>query len=275
MYSAIDLHMHSTFSDGTMGVDAVIDLAYRNDVKVLSLTDHDTLEGVAAAMRHADKLGMHLIPGIEISVHPDIEEVHLLAYNFDWQNIEFNDYLQQLKADRQRRLTDMLANLHSVGVDLNLSDIAQHMDDGTNPGRPHVAAAMLAKGYVKSTQEAFDRYLKKGKPGYAARLPVDAKKIIDWIHDLGGVTSLAHPGLIKKSEAIHKMISLGIDALEVFHPDHDASSRKRFANLAAQHNLKMTVGCDYHGTTLHNAIEPGRMDIPENISAQLADFLKL
>ncbi|MBI2336219.1 MAG: PHP domain-containing protein [Deltaproteobacteria bacterium] len=265
----IDLHMHSTYSDGTLPPEAIVKIAKKNGVKVMSLTDHDTVAGIAETFAAAQHAGIQVIPGIELSVHVDDEEVHVLGYSFDWQNIEFQKFLIELKNDRRRRMQQMLLNLQAIGISLTEEDIQQQMTDDTSPGRPHVARALVAKGVIKNVQTAFDQLLKKGKPGYAKRQSVSAEKIIQWIHALGGTTSVAHPGLIKQSSTLQKIITLGVDALEVYHPDHPSKTRRQLARMANQHGIGVTLGCDYHGTGFHNSVEPGKMNAPEAVCLEL------
>ena len=265
----IDLHMHSTYSDGTLPPEAIVEIAKKNGVKVMSLTDHDTVAGIAKTLEAAQHAGIQVIPGIELSVHVNDEEVHVLGYNFDWQNIEFQKFLIELKNDRRRRMQQMVSNLQTIGIELTEADVQQQMTDDTSPGRPHVARALVAKGVVKTVQAAFDQLLKKGSPGYAKRQSVPAAKMIQWIHDLGGITSVAHPGLIKQAATLQATIALGVDALEVYHPDHASNTRRKLARIAKQHGIGMTIGCDYHSPGFHNSVEPGKMNAPEEVCVEL------
>lgn len=267
--SIIDLHMHSTYSDGTLSVEDLVELAYQNGVQYLSLTDHDTVIGIPEAIDACAKRGMTLIPGVELSVHVENEEVHLLAYNFDWKDKKFSDFLEDQKADRTRRLNRILENLEKVGVQLKEADVLEFLEDGTAPGRPHIARALVKVGAVKDIQDAFDKYLKKGKPAYEKRQIVEAKEILTWVHELGGFTSLAHPGLIKRPENIERMIEWGVQALEIFHPDHPNQKREKFASLAQQHQIQVTAGSDFHDKNYHHGIGPGCFDLPEEVSSQL------
>ncbi|MEW6777186.1 MAG: PHP domain-containing protein [Bdellovibrionota bacterium] len=244
----IDLHSHSTRSDGVLSPVELVEKAHASGVRVLALTDHDTMMGVPEAMKAAEKLGMRLIPGIEISTTTHGRGCHLLAYFDRWEmTATFAQFMQQRLEARERRFDEMVGKFGKIGIAIDAARVRKQANGGAIT-RPHVAKALLEQGIVKDYQEAFDKYLGNGKPCYVPYEKLPTADTIKEVHQHGGFTSVAHPGLEKFTEQeISDLKAAGLDGLEVYHYDHDASARKKYRVIAEKLGLLLTGGSDFHG----------------------------
>ncbi|MER3460489.1 MAG: hypothetical protein C4303_04910, partial [candidate division GAL15 bacterium] len=186
-----DLHTHTTASDGTLSPRELVREACAAGLKVLALTDHDTTEGIREAQGEAARLGIELIPGVELSTHVPGSEVHILGYFVDWHEQQLAGLLRRLRKGRVNRAREMVRRLNQLGVPLTFEDVARHADGAV--GRPHVARALVAGGYVASFEEAFTRYLARGRPAYVERERFTPEEAVQVILQAGGVPVFAHP----------------------------------------------------------------------------------
>ena len=253
----IDLHSHTTASDGTDSPARIVALARDAALDAFAITDHDTLAGYDDARAEADRLGIGLICGLELSTrvleerNPSSRSVHILGYFFSDPGPEFRGWLDTLRTGRRARNAAIAENLRALGLDVRLEE-AEAI--GCNiTGRPHFAHVMRRKGYVRSLEEAFHRYLGEQAPCYVEREDPSTAEGIRRIHSAGGVSSLAHAIRLRKSDPaaeetfISRLVEQGLDALEIWHSDHDAAARHRYMRLAAKYGLGSTGGSDYHG----------------------------
>lgn len=268
----IDLHSHTTASDGTYTPQQLVDAAVAQGLEALAITDHDTFAGYEEAKPYAEAAGLRLVCGIELSTKSEMvrRTVHLLGYFPDAPPAaEFVGWLQQMKEsrrDRNRRLAD---RLQSMGFDIRLEEVESL---GRNmAGRPHFARLMVAKGYVSNTREAFDRYLDESAPGYVDRNEPSLEEGIRRIGEAGGYSSIAHPVRLnlknaeQEEELLGAMAQRGLSAVEVYHSDHDAGDSERYLNMARKFGLKITGGSDFHGENKPNVrlgTGPGTLSIP-------------
>ena len=249
----IDLHTHSSVSDGTDTPTQLVRKAAASGVDVLGLTDHDTFDGLREARLAAEAAGVVVLPGIEMSCQLDGASVHLLGYGCDPHFEPLLDELTKVRVGRTGRLPDMLAKLAALGLPLTESEIAEQVGPSPSLGRPHVADAMVAKGYVRDRQEAFDRFLHEGGPAYANRYSCDLRRGIELIRRSGGVPVIAHPwGRGRDKELSPRMLAeltmeYRLEGVEVDHPDHDADTRARLRTLASGLGLLMLGSSDHHG----------------------------
>jgi len=247
----IDLHSHSTASDGTDPPAEVMRRARAAGLDVIALTDHDTMAGHDEAGR-ALPPGLALVPGMELSCRLDGHSVHLLAYHADPAHEGLADQLHAITTDRLRRGRDMVARLRELGVGVTWEQVAAIAGDGV-VGRPHVARAMVAAGAIASPEEAFTpEWIGAGGRAYVSRYALDPERAIRLVASAGGVTVLAHPGAPTRGwtigdEAIGRLAKAGMGGLEVAHPDHDHAQRLRLAALAAGLGLVASGGSDDHG----------------------------
>jgi predicted metal-dependent phosphoesterase TrpH len=244
--STIDLHLHSTASDGSYPAETIVAMAERNGVRVLSLTDHDSLDGIPAAEERARRSGIRVIPGVELSVSEAGIDVHLLAYGFDPLDKGLVAAIARYRDSRRERARKMLARLKGLGIKIQLEEV-EEIAHGGALGRPHVAEALMQGGHIETFQEAFQRYLGHHAPAYVPKQSVALEEAVSVVREAGGVTVLAHPGTLNRDHLIAAWAGRGLDGIEVWHSKHAAADVTRFKGIAKQHNLLMTGGSDYHG----------------------------
>jgi hypothetical protein len=241
----IDLHLHSTASDGLMAPADVVRAAVAAGLAALALTDHDTVEGLPAAREAALQADIELVPGVELSAYEGDEEVHLLGLHLD--DLEgMQAALRVFRAARRERAGEMVRLLNVAGVRITFADVLHEAGDAAI-GRPHVARAMVQNGWAMDLRDAFERYLGAGRPAYLDKLRLGIAEAVGLVHDCGGITILAHPGALGTHQRIAALAALGLDGVEVLHPSHSADDRARLATLAAHLGLVPSGGSDSHG----------------------------
>ena len=249
----IDLHTHTSVSDGTDTPTQLVGKAAALGLNVIGLTDHDTFDGLREARLAADTVDLEVLPGMEMSCQLDGASVHLLGYGCDPHYEPLLDELARIRVGRTGRLPEMLAKLAAMGMPLTEADIAEQVGPSPSLGRPHVADAMVAKGYVTDRQEAFDSYLYEGGPAYANRYSCDIRRGISLVRQARGVPVIAHPwGRGRDKELTPAVLSelameYRLEGVEVDHPDHDADTRARLRPLAHRLGLLQLGSSDHHG----------------------------
>ncbi len=245
----IDLHSHTTESDGTFSPQELIREAVSRSLEALAITDHDTFAGYDLARPPAEAAGLDLVCGIELSTKFRGRSVHLLAYFAnDAPDAEFRGWINSLLASRNDRNARMVERLRGLGVQITLEEVKAKGRSLT--GRPHFARVLMEKGYVTSVQQAFDDYLDEGAKGYVERDEADFGDAVHRVNRSGGVASVAHPIRLKGfaiQDAIAEMRDLGLKALEVYHSDHKPANVAEYRALAERFDLAMTGGSDFHG----------------------------
>jgi predicted metal-dependent phosphoesterase TrpH len=255
----VDLHAHSTASDGSQSPEAAVRSAHKAGVAALALTDHDTLAGIAEAQQTADALGLRLVPGVELSVHQGEHEVHLLGLHI--RDVDaLQDAVALYRDLRRARAESKVARLNALGVAGTMDEVLAAAAGGA-VGRPHVARALIGGGHVKDAREAFDRYLGAGRPAYVDKERLDIADGIALIHRAGGIAVLAHPAGEGRRERIEPLVAMGLDGLEVRHPSHSGEDRKRLEALAEFFGLVLSGGSDWHGAG-HGTRALGAMKVP-------------
>jgi predicted metal-dependent phosphoesterase TrpH len=261
-HPGIDLHVHSTASDGTLTPSEILEKAVQLGLKAVSITDHDTLHGSAAALANGIPGTLEFITGIEISAaapdgYPSGSSVHVLGYGLDLSDASLNQLLTVLQSARENRTPQIIERLNTMGMDVSLAEVSQVVGDAT-AGRPHIAQLMVAKGLVDSIDDAFDRFLGRNKPAYVEKHRVPMEDAIGSIKNAGGVAVLAHPYLnewvaIDSFESfLLTLKEMGLDGVEAIYPEHTEAATAYYCQLASKHNLLITGGTDFHG-----AITPG------------------
>jgi predicted metal-dependent phosphoesterase TrpH len=262
----IDLHTHTTASDGRCSPAELVTRCRAAGVQVLSVTDHDTTAGLSEAAVACDNAGIELIPGIEITAVVDDLDVHVLGYFFDRQSAALARFLGIQRERRVERVRLMLNRLAQLGIGLDAEAILRPAIDGgaegRAAGRPWIARALVAAGHVENTSEAFDRYLKRGAPAFVPRVGPTPGEAFAQVHAAGGIASLAHPGLLKRENLVLQLVSAGLDALEAHHSKHSPVDTSRYLALAAAHDLGVSGGSDFHGDPSHDAGGPGSTALP-------------
>jgi predicted metal-dependent phosphoesterase TrpH len=242
-----DLHLHTSFSDGTYSPEELTAQAHRLHFKAIALTDHDTVEGCARMALACEQNGIEFIPAAELTAQIDHHEVHLLGYYLDTSNPVLLTRLAECQQVRQDRIRHMVGRINEMGIPLAVEDVFQ-LANCRSPGRPHVARALWQREFCGSIDEAFERFLKKGRPAWAPKFKMSAQQAIDLIHQAGGLAVMAHPGLTRADEVIPELAAQGLDGLECFHTKHTAAISQTYATLARRLNLLITGGSDCHGT---------------------------
>ena len=268
----IDLHTHTTASDGRCTPAELVARASAAGVTVLSVTDHDTVDAAEAAGEACAQSGITFVPGIEITAVHDEIDVHVLGYFLDPASPGLRTFLAEQRLRRVERAGLMIARLATLGLHLDAETILRRARDqpGKSIGRPVIARALIEAGYVKSISEAFDNWLSPGRPGFVAREGAPPDEVIAQIHGAGGVASLAHPGLLRRDEWIAGLASSGLDAIEVYHSNHDDAAAHRYRSIADRLGLSVSGGSDYHADESHGAA-PGSVSLPSADFDQLRD----
>jgi len=260
----IDLHMHTTASDGDYAPEALIELAKDHGVTTLAVTDHDTTDGIAAARRAAATHNITVINGVELSAETGEDgDVHMLGYFIDLTDGPFQSHLAAFRENRYHRGRAIVRKLNEIGVSLAFEAVSQQAD-GAPITRPHIARALVVAGHVPDLQTAFDRYLADDAPAYVSRMKMTPEEAVDIIHAAGGAAVLAHPGLVARYEPIiERLAAHGLDGVELNHPKNPPEVKARVSQLAAVHNLVLTGGSDFHRPTPEGEILLGQYNPPE------------
>ena len=259
----IDLHTHTTASDGSLPPAELIARAASAGIRTLAVTDHDTLAGIREAADAARARRVAFLPGIEITAVHEHRDVHVLGYFLDGDPPGMGPFLRPARQDRKRRALAMSEKLAALGVPVDIEDvICEAEESGRAVARPTVARALVDAGHVKSVQEAFDRYLADGGLAYVARVGASPAEVVALVRAGGGISSLAHPGLLRKDHLIPALAAAGLDAIEAFHSEHDAADQGRYCRLAERHGLAVSGGSDFHGDDHRRADRFGRVGLP-------------
>jgi predicted metal-dependent phosphoesterase TrpH len=242
----IDLHLHTTASDGLCEPAALVDRAWRAGIRTMSVTDHDTVAAHWEVESAAKASGIAFVPGIEITAVHEGRDVHVLGYFIDRHDVALNTFLERQRADRVRRVAAIVDRLSEMGKPLNRSELLAARARGKSLGRPLIAKALVKAGHVSDMRQAFDQLIGEGKPAFVPRIGATPADVIGVISRAGGVASLAHPGLLKRDDLIPPMIEAGLTAIEAFHSEHDAVATDHYLAFADRHGILVSGGSDYH-----------------------------
>jgi 3',5'-nucleoside bisphosphate phosphatase len=271
---AVDLHSHTTASDGTLAPRELVRLAARHGVRVLAVTDHDSTGGLAEAIDEARKLvPFEIVPGLEINCDVPGAEIHVLGYCLDWEAAWFQEFLGVQREERRQRVYRIAARLADLGMPIDPAEVFALVKEGS-AGRPHVAQVMVDHGYVKSVREAFDRYLSANGPANVPRkrfTPVEAVRII---RRARGVPVLAHPGLANRDELIPELVEAGLMGIETFYPEHSPAQIAAYLEMCRHLGLVATGGSDFHGPSVGGARHPGLQPVPASAWRELRSRLE-
>jgi predicted metal-dependent phosphoesterase TrpH len=268
-----DLHLHTNLSDGTFTPEELVAQALKHELACIALTDHDTVEGCARAAAACGLAGIEFIPGTELTAEQDETEVHLLGYFLDTYNELLLAEIARFQAVRKQRIYEMVARINELGLPLQAETVFT-LANCESPGRPHVARALVKERMVRNLDEAFERFLKKGRPAWVPKSKMSAGQGVDLIHQAGGLAVMAHPGLNRTDDIIPALVAAGLDGIECFHSKHSNTLSKRYLAMAEQFGLLVTGGSDCHG---FSKIRPliGSVKIPyelvEKLKAKVAE----
>lgn len=272
MTPRVDLHLHTTASDGRLSPRDLVDRAAAEALTVIAVTDHDTTAAIADACGYARTRGLDVIPGIEITAVHAGADVHMLGYFFDPAEPQLAAFLAGQRTNRLQRVDAIGRRLAELGMPIDVAPILAdaRTDRGRSVGRPQVARALIAAGYVADMREAFDKWLGRGCPAYVERSGASPQKVVDIVHDAGGLVSMAHPGRTAMDDLIEPLAACGLDAIEVYHSDHGPDEVVRYREIADRLRLLITGGSDFHGDPAR-AIVPGTATLPPDDWARLCE----
>lgn len=263
----VDLHTHTVFSDGQLTPEALVELAVEKRLAALAITDHDAVDGIAFA-RAAARGRIEIIPGIEVSTSLDGLDLHVLGFFIDPEDAALAARLRRFRRERVDRVRAIARRLETLGVRVDAEAVLENAGPGV-VGRPHVAAALLATGQVKSMDDAFKRYLGQRAEAFVPRPAFHPAEAISMIAEAGGVSVLAHPGAYVPDGLIRDLVASGLDGVEVWHPQHGPALVRRYHALATRLDLVESGGSDYHGPGRHT--ELGGMRVPAGVLRRLKD----
>lgn len=261
MKGEVDLHLHSTASDGTVSPAGVVRECAEHGLAGISLTDHDTVDGLEEASEAARELGIRFLVGAEFSANEPGRSVHVLGYGFDPEDEGIRAFCRDYRTDRVRRAREIAERFRSLGIPLEYEAVERVAGDGV-PTRAHVARALVREGVVASEQEVFDRWLGRGKPAFVEKRPTPPSEVFERIHAAGGVAVLAHPGWTQGTEEIRRWAAQGLDGVEVRHRSNAPPVRQRLRALAGELDLVKTGGSDWHGPEEGRRPPPGSQEVP-------------
>ena len=256
-HAGIDLHIHSTASDGTFSPKQILDQAQDLSLAAIAITDHDTISGSKEALRIGPPPAVKFLTGVEISANPPVSfpcsgSFHILGYGIDLDHPTLNQMLEELQQARKNRNPQILQKLKELGMSLSMDEIIAEVGEG-QMGRPHIARVMITRGYAGSINEVFDKYLGKGKPAYVDKYRLESNQAIELISNAGGIPVLAHPGLVEPTtdlpfENLLKILKpMGLKGIEVYYPEHSPEFVDEYTAMADKYYLLMTGGTDFHG----------------------------
>jgi predicted metal-dependent phosphoesterase TrpH len=241
-----DLHLHTAFSDGTYSPEELAGHGKRHGFACMALTDHDTVEGCARMEAACEKLGIEFLPATELTAEFKGTELHMIGYCVDTEHPELLEEMQRFQEVRRSRVHEMVERLNKMNVPLK-EEAVMAIANCKSPGRPHVARAMIQAGVVQNLDEAFERFLKKGRPAWVPKFKISADDAIELIHAAGGLAVLAHPGLVHHDSLIPDLVAAGMDGLECYHTKHPTTIVEHYLEIADEHKLLVTGGSDCHG----------------------------
>lgn len=277
-----DLHTHTRASDGTGTPADNVRIAREAGLAAVAITDHDTVAGLEEAMAEGRRLGMAVVPGVEISTVADGKDIHVLGYFMAVDDELFLERLKELRSIRDKRNMMMIERLNELGMEITMAEVTSrfHVSGRTDDtvGRPHIADVLIAKGYASSLRDAFDRYLGEGGAAYVNPPRIRPETAIQWIHEAGGAAVLAHPGLYKQDDLVAEMAGDGLDGIEADHSDHSPEEVEHYRRMAEQAGLLVTAGSDYHGerngTVFHGPLGSRRigMEVVRALETKAASY---
>ena len=259
---AVDLHSHTTASDGALAPRELVRKAVKHGVRVLAITDHDSTEGLAEAFDEASAHpGLRIVPGLEINCDVSNGEIHVLGYLVDHREPWFQEFLREQRAERVARVHRIAERLGALGLPIDPAEVFAICKEGS-AGRPHVAQVMVHHGYVKSVTEAFDRYLRAGGPANVPRRRLTPVEAVAVIRRARGVPVLAHPGLANRDDMIPELVDAGLMGIETYYAEHSPAQVRGYLEICDRHGLVATGGSDFHGPHVGRVNPPGTPKVP-------------
>jgi len=268
----VDLHIHTTASDGLLTPAEVVQVALEKGLSAIAITDHDTTDGLDEALAAARGHELEVIPGIELSAEQGSREAHILGYYLDRHDRNLQEKLEVLRRARRERARKMVGKLADMGLYVSWDRILEIAGDSSAFGRPHVAQALQEKGYVGSINEAFYRYIGLGGPAYVARYKLSPTQALEMIRAAGGFPVLAHPW--RQEDLVIRLAGCGLVGLEAYYPRYSPEEREELAKLGQQYGLIATGGTDFHGYEQNGPLSLGDVSVPADAAERLRDLRK-
>ena len=269
--SWVDLHLHTNYSDGLLTPTQVVTHARKEGLNAVGIVDHDTIDGITEAVESGSRIGVEIVPGVELSAQYEGKDIHILGYYFDPHNPRIMEYLERFRKERYRRAAKMIQNLNQLGIQLTLEEVEQHSSGGTI-GRPHLAEVLMEKGYVETFQEAFQRYIGYRSKAYEEKYKIAPDEAIALISEARGLSFLAHPGYYISDEIIFHFVKAGLDGIEIVHPNINEHRTTHLQKLVQNHGLLVCGGSDCHGGRDGN-IRMGKWRVPYAILNEMKQAL--
>jgi len=262
-----DLHIHTQASDGWLLPEGAVEEANRAGLAAISIADHDSVNAMEAAIWAGKKYGVEVIPGVELSSEFEGRELHILGYFIDWHDRQFQDELLTIQEARVGRAKRILERLRDLNINISYNTII--VIAGGAVGRTHIAQAMLDRNYVRTVQEAFEKYLGISRPAYVGKYPLSPAEAIRMIQRVGGISALAHPVFARTDEVLPELVDKGLQAIEAYHSRHDVAATRHFEELAKKYDLLIVGGSDAHG----REVPVGAVRIPYEFVEKLREEL--
>lgn len=267
----IDLHMHTIYSDGRYTPTAAVDYAAEKKLAAIAITDHDSFDGIPEARKRADEHGIELISGIELSCTHEESDIHMLAYFVDPHHHPLADKVKFYQEERLKRGAMIVQKLNEIGIDLRLDTVKAMAGTGV-VGRVHVADALLKEEFVHTFDEAFNRYLGYHAPAYVPKTFFDPTEAMTLVHEAGGIVVMAHPGTVRRDDAIPYLVEIGMDGIEVYHSKHTSTQVRHYKSIAEKHKLLISGGSDWHGRSDPRA-DLGNQKVPYIVLSRMKEHL--
>lgn len=265
-----DLHIHSTASDGEYSPKQIAGMLHKHNIKVAALADHDTFSGFNELKSNFNGIA---VPGVELSVTYQNVGLHILAYGFDPKHQAFIERLAYFQNIRFQRIEKICTRLCDLGLPLSIEEVRKNYPDDTTLGRPHIARAMIAKGYIKSFNEAFHKYIGDGKPAYVPKARLEFEEAMALIKDAGGISILAHPGLFLQELSFDILKMIPVNGFEAYHPNHSASFSRILIDHCLRRDLPYTGGSDFHDLRRNKTNVIGKWGLIENEWGYFREFM--
>lgn len=272
MLARIDLHTHTNLSDGVLSPSQLVQKARDRGLDIISITDHDSVNGIKEASEYGKTIGLEVIPGVEISTDVDDKEIHLLAYFIDIESEELKKYLSFFRDERMHRAKRIIQKLRNLGLKISIEDVIERSKNSAI-GRPHIAYTMVDLGLIPNYQQAFEKFIGDNGPAFERKIHVSAQSALKLISDAGGLSFIAHPGFMKENLLL-SLIKAGVDGIECVHPSHSENQVQFYRGIVNQYCLLESGGSDFHGGKKADDDNLGKYLINQNILDAMKKMLQ-
>lgn len=269
----VDLHCHTTFSDGLLTPEQVVSRARELGLVAVGITDHDAIDGIEKAASCGRSLGVEVVPGVEMSCNVNGVDLHMLGYYLDFRSSDVQEFFAGLRHHRSERARLMVEKMRELGVRVSFDDV-RAVARGAAVGRPHVAQTLVNAGAVRSVEEAFRRYIGYDGPAYVPKKKLEPREAVEFTRRHGGVAVIAHPGTYHQDDVVYAAIAAGVDGIEVWHPDHNERAVARYEEIAQKNGLLTSGGSDCHGGRKNGKVFLGEVTVPYECLARIKRLAK-